>query len=76
RETKDENFADLFKDNKIISKLISINATGAFIVNLVKYLSRARFKNLKYDPSFVISTIDRLCFSFESEIQKDKPFGF
>lgn len=63
RESKDEKFADVFRDERVVEELYGV--TGAFIVNLVKYLSRPRFKDLKYDVDFVISAVKQLRVSFE-----------
>lgn len=76
RETKDERLANLFEDDEIVYRLSSLKATGAFIVALVKYLSRERFKEAKYDREVVLAVIDKLRDSFKKEIWLDGSIGF
>lgn len=76
RETKDEKFAEIFKDEQIVKKLSSLKVTGAFMVTLVKYLNRERFKQDKYDKNTVIQVIDKLYQSFKKDIKTKENIGF
>jgi cell division protease FtsH len=62
REVGDEKLAEVFRDDGVIDALQG--STGAFIVNLVKYLMRPRFDGLRYDPEFVISVVKKFRGSF------------
>ncbi len=73
RETQDQRFADVFKDDAVVEVLSNFGATGAFIVNLIKYLKRSRFEEKRYEPEFVIEVINRLRASFDILPAK---FGF
>ncbi|GAQ95440.1 ATPase family associated with various cellular activities [Thermodesulfovibrio aggregans] len=72
RESRDDRLAEVFKDERILKRLSSLKVTGAFLVTLVKYLSRERFRNIRYEPEAVLSAINRLYGSFKSEIKHDK----
>jgi cell division protease FtsH len=63
RETKDEKLAEIFKNQEVINSLKGV--TGAFLVNLIKYLMRPRFEKKRYEIEFVISTIKQLKNAFD-----------
>jgi cell division protease FtsH len=44
RESKDENLAEVFKDERIRRKLYNLKVTGAFIATLVKHLLKPRYR--------------------------------
>lgn len=76
RETKDEKLAQIFKNEKIVRKLSSLKATGAFLVTLTKYLNRERYKEAKYQVETVLQVIDHLYQSFKREMQTRESIGF
>ncbi len=76
RETNDKKLADIFDNASIRKELFKINATGAFIVTLVKYLSRVRFKDSKYEIKTIKSAIDTLYKSFKPDIKQTGEVGF
>lgn len=76
RETGDERLAQVFKNDNIVKRLSNLKVTGAFIVTLVGYLSRERFKHVKYETETVIKAIERLYHSFKKEVNSKELIGF
>jgi len=76
RESKDENLAEVFKDERIRRKLYNLKVTGAFIVTLVKHLLKPRYDETRYNPETVIALIDKLHTSFKQEVKKEEKIGF
>jgi len=76
RESKDENLAEVFKDERIKRKLYNLKVTGAFIATLVKHLLKPRFDETRYNPETVIALIDKLHTAFKQEVKKEEKIGF
>jgi cell division protease FtsH len=76
RESKDENLAEVFKDERIKRKLYNLKVTGAFIVTLVKHLLKPRYDETRYNPETVIALIDKLHTAFKQEVKKEEKIGF
>ena len=76
RESKDENLAEVFKDERIRRKLYNLKVTGAFIVTLVKHLLKPRYDETRYKPETVIALIDKLHTAFKQEVKKEEKIGF
>jgi len=77
RETGDENIIRLFTDKRVVKKLRDIQATGAFIVSLLRYLRRPRFDDRRHDVETLLSVIEILYNSFKAEIQtQNQKIGF
>ncbi|MEM1974111.1 MAG: ATP-binding protein [Thermoplasmata archaeon] len=76
RETGDEVLAQIFKNGDVMKKLSTLKVTGAFIVTMVKYLGRERFKDIRYEPETVIKVIDRLYSAFKKEVKTKELMGF
>jgi hypothetical protein len=76
RESKDENLAEVFKDERIRRKLYNLKVTGAFIVTLVKHLLKPRYNETRYNPETVIALIDKLHTAFKQEVKKEEKIGF
>jgi cell division protease FtsH len=76
RESKDENLAEVFRDERIRRKLYNLKATGAFIATLVKHLLKPRYDETRYNPETVIALIDKLHTAFKQEVKKEEKIGF
>lgn len=76
RETGNAELAELFSDEHITKTLTNLNATGAFLVTIVKYLDRERFKQTKYNKETVIQAINKLKQSFRRETKNKENMGF
>ncbi|MGB9935844.1 ATP-binding protein [Thermodesulfovibrio yellowstonii] len=76
REIGDESLAQIFKNGEVMKKLSNLKVTGAFIVTLVKYLGRERFREIKYEIETVIKVIDRLYGAFKKEVKTKELMGF
>ena len=76
RESKDENLAEVFKDERIRRKLYNLKVTGALIATLVKHLLKPRFDETRYNPETVIALIDKLHTAFKQEVKKEEKIGF
>ena len=76
RESKDENLAEVFRDEKIRRKLYNLKVTGAFIATLVKHLLKPRYDETRYNPETVIALIDKLHTAFKQEVKKEEKIGF
>jgi cell division protease FtsH len=76
RESKDENLAEVFKDERIRRKLYNLKVTGAFIATLVKHLLKPRYDETRYNPETVIALIDKLHTAFKQEVKKEEKIGF
>jgi cell division protease FtsH len=76
RESKDENLAEVFKDERIKRKLYNLKVTGAFIATLVKHLLKPRYDETRYNPETVIALIDKLHTAFKQEVKKEEKIGF
>jgi hypothetical protein len=76
RESKDENLAEVFKDERIRRKLYNLKVTGAFIATLVKHLLNPRYDETRYNPETVIALIDKLHTAFKLEVKKEEKIGF
>ncbi|MEM4959087.1 MAG: ATP-binding protein [Nanopusillaceae archaeon] len=76
RETGNEDLAQLFCDEEITKILTNLRATGAFLVTLVKYLNRERFKQNKYDKDTILKAINKLQQSFRRDSKNKDTIGF
>jgi len=76
RETGNEDLAQLFCDEEITKILTNLRATGAFLVTLVKYLNRERFKQNKYDKDTILKAINKLQQSFGRDSKNKDTIGF
>jgi hypothetical protein len=76
RESKDENLAEVFKDERIKRKLYNLKVTGAFIATLVKHLLKPRHDEARYNPETVMALIDKLHTAFKQEVKKEEKIGF
>ncbi|HCP09291.1 MAG: cell division protease FtsH [Thermoanaerobacterium sp.] len=76
RETRDEKFAEIFKDPEVVKKLSSLKINGAFLVTLVRYLQRPRFSETKYSKKEVLEVLNRLFRAFKSELRSEESVGF
>lgn len=76
RESKDENLAEIFRDERIKRKLYNLKVTGAFITTLVKHLLKPRYDETRYNPETVIALIDKLHTAFKQEVKKEEKIGF
>jgi hypothetical protein len=76
RESKDQNLAEVFRDERIKRKLYNLKVTGAFITTLVKHLLKPRYDETRYNPETVIALIDKLHTAFKLEVKKEEKIGF
>jgi len=76
RETGDEKLAQIFNTETVSKKLAALKATGAFIVTVIKYLNRERFKDTRYEAETVVKAIEKLYNAFKREVRARETIGF
>jgi len=75
-KTGDRRLAELFEKPEVKEKLSRLEATGAFLVNLTKYLLRPRYEVERYNLSFVLKTVEHLHSIFRTELGGGEKMGF